>query len=112
MTREATEPTSGPAPAPARAARRPDRCEFCGRDKPLTFHHLIPRKNHRKARFRRRYSNHEMRHRGLHLCHPCHAGIHVLIPDETELGERYPTRDQLLAHEGIARHVAWVARQK
>jgi hypothetical protein len=92
--------------------RRPDHCEFCGRDKPLTFHHLIPRKNHRKARFRRRYSNHEMRHRGLYLCGPCHSGIHDLIPDETELGERYNTRDQLLAHEGIARHVAWVVKQK
>jgi hypothetical protein len=108
MAREATEPSirlenSGP---------RPDLCEFCGRDKPLTFHHLIPRKNHRKARFRRRYSKHEMRHRGLYLCGPCHSGIHDLIPDETELGERYNTRDQLLAHEGIARHVAWVVKQK
>jgi hypothetical protein len=52
-----------------------------------------------------------MRNRGLYLCRPCHAGIHDLI-DEKELGERYNTREDLLAHEGIARHVAWVARQK
>ena len=108
MPRDATE-----APiTPARFDRRPDRCELCGRDKPLTFHHLIPRKNHRKARFRRRFEKDEMRHRGLYLCRPCHSGIHDLIPDEAELGERYNTRDQLLAHEGIARHVAWVVKQK
>jgi 5-methylcytosine-specific restriction endonuclease McrA len=95
-----------------RSGPPPDRCELCGRDKPLTFHHLIPRKNHRKARFRRRYEKDEMRHRGLYLCRPCHSGIHDLIPDEAELGERYNTRDQLLAHEGIARHVAWVVKQK
>ena len=97
---------------PENTRRRPNHCEFCGRDKPLTFHHLIPRKNHRKARFRRRYSNHEMRNRGLYLCAPCHSGIHDLIPNEAELGERYNTREQLLAHEGIARHVAWVTKQK
>ena len=91
--------------------RPPDRCEFCGRAKPLTFHHLIPRKNHRKARFRKRYAVGEMRSRGLYLCRQCHSGIHDLI-DEKELGERYTTKEDLLAHEGVARHVAWVARQK
>jgi len=92
--------------------RRLATCELCGRDQPLTFHHLIPRKNHRKARFQRRYSKSELRTRGLYLCRPCHLGIHDLIPDETELGERYHTKELLLAHEGIARHVAWVGRQK
>ena len=95
---------------PARA-RPPDCCELCGRDKPLTFHHLIPRKVHGRRRFLRRYSKHEMKARGLHLCRPCHSGIHDLI-DETELGERYNTKEDLLKHEGVARHVAWVARQK
>ncbi len=89
----------------------PDRCELCGREKPLTFHHLIPRKNHGKTRFRKRYTLREMRTRGLYLCRPCHSGLHDLI-DEKELGERYTTKEALLAHEGVARHVAWVARQK
>ena len=63
----------------------PNRCELCGRDKPLTFHHLIPRKNHNKNRFRKRYAKGEMRTRGLYLCRPRHSGIHDLI-DEKELG--------------------------
>ncbi len=82
------------------------------RDQPLTFHHLIPRKTHSRRRFQRRYTKHEMRNRGLYVCRPCHSGIHDLIPDEVVLGELYNTKDQLLAHEGVARHVAWVARQK
>ena len=95
--------------APRRPA--PDLCELCGRDQPLTFHHLIPRKVHGKRRFLRRYSKAEMKNRGLYLCRPCHAGLHDLI-GEKELGERFNTREDLLAHEGVARHVAWVARQK
>jgi hypothetical protein len=95
-----------------RAARKDGPCEFCGRAKPLSFHHLIPRRCHRKPRYRRKYSIDEMRHRGLYLCSPCHRGIHDLIPDEEELGARYHTRELLLAHEGMARHVEWVRKQK
>lgn len=87
-------------------------CEFCQREKPLTFHHLLPVKTHRRARFQRRYSKYELRHRGLYLCRPCHDGIHDIIPDEVVLGEMYNTKEQLLADERIARHVAWVAKQK
>ena len=89
----------------------PDRCELCARDKPQTFHHLIPCKNHNKPRFRKRYAKAEMRTRGIYICRPCHSGLHDLI-DEKEMGERYNTKVDLLAHEGVARHVAWVAKQK
>ena len=87
-------------------------CELCAREQPLTFHHLLPVKTHRRTRFQRRYSKHELKNRGLYLCRPCHDGIHDLIPDEVVLGEMYNTKESLLAHEGVARHVAWVARQK
>ena len=87
-------------------------CEFCSREVPLTFHHLLPVKTHRRTRFQRRYSKYELKNRGLYLCRPCHDGIHDIIPDEVVLGEQYNTKEQLLAHEGIARHVAWVAKQK
>lgn len=106
------EPTPPADKPPQTVRRRPDACELCGRDKPLTFHHLIPCKTHGRRRFQRRYTKHEMRNRGLYLCSPCHIGIHDLIPDETELGERYNTKELLIAHGGVARHVAWVARQK
>ena len=30
-------------------------CQLCGRETPLQFHHLIPRKVHKRAYFARRY---------------------------------------------------------
>jgi len=107
-----SEPTTSPQTPTQDSRKQPATCELCSRDQPLTFHHLIPRKTHGRRRFQRRYTKHEMRNRGLYVCRPCHSGIHDLIPDEVTLGERFNTKEQLLAHEGVARHVAWVARQK
>ena len=59
-----------------------------------------------------RFGKQEMRQRALMLCKDCHAGIHDLIPDEKDLGWNYPTRESLLAHEGIRKHVDWVRKQK
>lgn len=87
-------------------------CELCGRVKPLSFHHLIPRHVHRKRRYRRQFDLSEMRTRGLYLCKLCHDGIHALIPDEKLLASQYNTLDSLLAHEGIQRHLEWVRKQK
>lgn len=87
-------------------------CELCGREKPLTKHHLIPRAVHGKARFRRRYSKTEMHTRSIMICRLCHNGIHDLIPDEKQLAEQFNTLDALRAHEGLQRHVAWVRKQK
>jgi hypothetical protein len=96
----------------SRKERRQGGCELCGRGVKLTFHHLIPRKVHRRGRFQKRHAKAEMRLHGLFLCSLCHSGIHDLIPNEVELAESYNTRELLLAHEGIARHVAWAAKQK
>jgi len=93
-------------------AVEPTACELCGREKPLTKHHLIPRAVHGRNRFRKRYTREEMRERSIWICRPCHNGIHDLIPDEKLLAERFNTREALLAHEGLQRHIAWVRKQK
>ncbi len=87
-------------------------CELCGREKPLTEHHLIPRAVHGKKYFQKRFSKEEMTHRRISICRKCHKGIHRLIPDEKELARDYNTREALLTHERVAKHVAWVAKQK
>ncbi len=98
---------------PSDRERKAGPCELCGRaGQELTFHHLIPRHCHRKKRFRARYSVAEMRSRGLWICRPCHGGIHDLIPDEKELGWTYNSRESLLTHEGVRRHVEWVRKLK
>lgn len=90
----------------------PECCELCERSQPLTFHHLIPRAVHRKPRFKAEFSRREMNRRGLWLCGLCHQGIHSLIPDEKELARSFNTREALLEHPGVARHVAWAKKQK
>lgn len=89
----------------------PTNCELCGRDKPLTFHHLIPKAVHGKRRYQKRHTKTELRSRGLYICRLCHNGIHDLIP-ERELADNFATREALLDHEGLARHIAWVKKQK
>ncbi|MBX3436904.1 MAG: hypothetical protein KF861_05400 [Planctomycetaceae bacterium] len=91
---------------------RPGACDLCGRAVPLTFHHLVPRGVHRRQRFVRRYGKDEMRAVGLWICRLCHSGIHKIIPNEKDLAESYYTKELLLGHEGVARHVAWVSKQK
>lgn len=89
-----------------------DRCELCQRRQKLTKHHLIPRAVHSKKRYINRFGKQEMHRRGLMICRACHAGIHDLIPDEKELADKYYTRDLLLAHPGLQKHIAWVRKQK
>ena len=85
-------------------------CELCRRVVPLTFHHLVPRKMHRRTHFQKHYDREEL-NRGLYLCHPCHRGLHRLY-DEMTLAKELNTREALLADEKVRRHVAWVAKQK
>jgi len=87
-----------------------DGCELCGRDKELTFHHLIPRINHSKNTFQKLFSRNEMITRGIAVCRDCHSTIHRLI-DNKSLGLVYNTREKLLEHEGVARFVQWVKKQ-
>ena len=86
------------------------RCELCGREASTTFHHLIPRTLHSKKRFKKAYTPAQLQE-GLYLCKLCHDGIHELIPSERELGEKYNTRERLLHHEAVRKHVAWARRQ-
>jgi len=87
-------------------------CEFCGREKPLTEHHLIPRAVHGKKYFQKRFTRDEMNFRRVSVCRKCHKGIHRIVPDEKELARDFNTKEALLKDERIARHVAWVARQR
>ncbi|HJL20044.1 MAG TPA: hypothetical protein RMH99_30545 [Sandaracinaceae bacterium LLY-WYZ-13_1] len=84
----------------------PAGCALCARDRPLTFHHLVPRSLHRKKRFRRVYTREELQ-RGVMLCRDCHDAVHRFV-SEKELGAAYPTLDALRAHPQIAKFVRWV----
>ena len=76
----------------------------------LTFHHLIPRKLHRRPRFRRQYTRDRLA-AGVYVCRECHDGIHNTYT-EMELARDYATLQDLLADPKLARHFNWLARQR
>ena len=77
---------------------------------PLTFHHLIPRKLHRRKGFRRRFTKEEL-NIGVHVYQKCHRGIHALY-DEVTLAARFYNLELLLSDETLSGHFRWVAKQR
>ncbi|MCB1774683.1 MAG: hypothetical protein KDI88_13790 [Gammaproteobacteria bacterium] len=84
-------------------------CCLCGRRTVLTFHHLIPRKVHRRTHFRKHFSREQLA-QGIHVCRLCHNGIHRLY-DELALARSLSTLDALRADPAIQRHCQWVRKQ-
>jgi len=85
-------------------------CCLCQRHCLLTFHHLIPKKMHRRPHFQKRFSKVEL-NQGIHICRLCHSGIHNLY-DEMTLAKQYSNLAALQADAEVSKHVSWVARQK
>ena len=100
------------SPATNFGARRSTchRCELCGREQPLTFHHLIPKRVHRKSWYLRRFSRAELHGRGLMLCRLCHRQLHRCY-SEDELGKRLNTLGALLAEPEVQRFLSWAKKQ-
>jgi len=48
---------------------------------------------------------------GIHVCRACHRGIHRRY-DEMTLGKRFNTLAKLREDADLARHFAWVGKQK
>lgn len=89
---------------------RPGLCPFCERRVALTFHHLIPKKLHRRTRFRKEFSREEL-NLGVDICRQCHDGIHERY-DEMTLFRDFRTPEALIEDPPLARHFAWVSRQR
>ena len=85
-------------------------CELCHRDKALTFHHLIPKKNHKIKFIRKRFSSIDLNKHGIKVCKDCHKMIHKLIPHKT-LALEYNSKDKLLMHPELNKFVNWVKFQ-
>lgn len=86
------------------------RCACCNRSVPLTFHHLFPRKVHRRKRFQQAFSKDQL-NQGIFICRLCHQGIHRRY-DEVTLATRFSSLPQLLADPKLAKHFLWVGKQK
>lgn len=85
-------------------------CLFCKRECRLTFHHLIPRKVHRRAHYKKHFSKAEL-NEGVAICRQCHSGIHKQY-DEMQLAKIFNTAEALAADATLQRHFAWVSKQR
>jgi hypothetical protein len=85
-------------------------CPCCKRNCLLTFHHLIPKKVHRRVRFRKHYSKEQL-NAGINICRQCHSGIHNTY-NEMQLAKQFYSLEALLADKDLARHFHWVSKQK
>lgn len=86
-----------------------DVCPCCKRKAKLTFHHLIPKKVHRRAYYRKKVSK-ETKMQGIMICRQCHDGIHRFY-DEMTLARRLNTLQALLDDPMLAKHFLWVSKQ-
>jgi len=85
-------------------------CACCQRRVPLTFHHLIPKKVHRRAYFRRHLSKEALK-QGVRVCRLCHRGIHREY-DEMTLAKTLNSLPALLADGKLSKHFEWVSKQR
>lgn len=89
---------------------RPAQCPLCNRTTKLTFHHLIPKKMHRRTFFRKNFSKATL-NAGINICQKCHSGIHETY-DEMTLAKQFPSLTAIQSDPTLKRHFAWVAKQK
>lgn len=85
-------------------------CELCNREKELTFHHLIPKKNHKIKYIREKYSFLNINSYGIKICRDCHKMIHKLIPHKL-LALDYNTMEKLKNHPELKKIIEWVRSQ-
>ena len=98
------------SPTLRRRGARTGQCPLCQRNTALTFHHLIPKKMHRRRFFQKNYKRHQLAE-GVYICRLCHNGIHRLF-DEMALAKSFNTLENLLQDEALQKHCRWVARQR
>lgn len=93
-------------------------CEMCERQMPLTFHHLFPKKIHKRLQERKTQSGEskgipkaELRKSGIMICRPCHSMLHRSY-DHATLAERLNSLERILEDERIQEWVQWASKQR
>ena len=85
-------------------------CPLCRRTISLTFHHLIPKKMHRRAHFKKHYSKQQLQ-AGIDICRRCHDGVHDIY-NEMQLAKHFSSLEALQRDPLLQNHFQWVSRQK
>ncbi|UKN02302.1 hypothetical protein K6119_02055 [Paracrocinitomix mangrovi] len=87
-----------------------DQCSLCEREKELSFHHLIPKKMHKKKQVIKAFSDIDFDHYGIWVCTDCHKEVHRLFDHEV-LAYHLNTLKKLKENEEMQKFVKWVSRQ-
>ena len=82
-------------------------CEMCGREMPLTRHHLRPKRVH--GRYKKRGFTSEELNVCAMICRQCHSFVHHCYP-HNELADRFYTVDRLMEDETICRFASWASK--
>ena len=86
------------------------KCELCERENELTFHHLIPKSQHKNKWFKKMFTREEM-NTGVDLCkEDCHNEIHRII-NEKEMGRSFNTIQKLLRHPKVKKYIKYIKNQ-
>lgn len=85
-------------------------CLLCERETELTFHHLIPRKLHRRSFFQKKYTK-EFLNEGIMICYLCHKGLHKIY-DEMKLAKEFSSIETIKKDAALLKHFEWVAKQR
>lgn len=85
-------------------------CPCCHRVTRLTFHHLIPKKMHRRSFFKKHYTKEE-KQRGVMICRQCHNGIHRFY-DEMTLAKALNSLVLIKGDPKLAAFFHWVSKQR
>lgn len=85
-------------------------CELCERERTTTFHHLVPKKTHRRSKVKKLHTKEYMTSVGVDLCHDCHKYVHKLY-DHMTLALEYYTLELLKSSEELMKFVDWVKKQ-
>lgn len=87
------------------------KCELCGRENQLSFHHFIPVCLHSNKWFKNNFTKEELQ-TGIYICeNDCHKQIHIFI-NKKDMGKYYNTKIKLLNHAEIKKYIKWIKDKK
>ncbi len=94
-----------------------NQCEMCERHMPLTFHHLFPKKVHKRFEEKRVGSEargipkSELRTCGIMICRQCHSHLHRTY-DHDKLAKDLNSLDKIFADPKIIAFIQYARKQK
>jgi hypothetical protein len=84
-----------------------DKCELCGKENSiLAFHHLVPKKLHKKTAITTLFLDVDLNSYGVMVCAPCHKMIHKKI-NHFDLATKYYSLEKLKNHFQLSRFIAF-----